>query len=100
MFDEMTSQSNGFVLSGWEPERINEIRRLLELYSDVDEKGVWKNLEVFLKEVIPVARKYDVKIGYSSRRPAVVGIRAAEADNIERKLGEVLSILLTAPITG
>ena len=38
MFDEMTSQSNGFVLSGWEPERIMEIQRLLELYSDVDEE--------------------------------------------------------------
>jgi len=49
MFDEMTSQSNGFVLSGWEPERIMEIQRLLELYSDVDEEKVWKNLEIFLK---------------------------------------------------
>ena len=62
MFDEMTSQSSGFVMSGWEPERINEIKRLLELYSDVDEEKVWKNLEVFLKEVIPVAERYDVKM--------------------------------------
>lgn len=62
IFDLMSGQSGGFVLSGWEPERVNEIKKLLELYSDVDEEKLWKNLEAFLKEVIPVAEKYDVKM--------------------------------------
>ena len=88
IFDEMTSQSNGFVLSGWEPERINEIRRLLELYSDVDEERVWKNLEVFLKEVIPVAEKYDVKMAIHPDDPpwSVFGLPRliTSKENLER----------------
>jgi len=88
MFDEMTSQSNGFVLSGWEPERIMEIQRLLELYSDVDEEKVWKNLEIFLKEVIPVAEKYDIKMAIHPDDPpwSVFGLPRliTSKENLER----------------
>ena len=37
MFDSISSDSNGFVLPGWEPERMAKIKELFEMYKDVDE---------------------------------------------------------------
>ena len=36
MFEQLDEGSNGFVLPGWEPERMAHIRELFELYRDVD----------------------------------------------------------------
>jgi len=47
MFEQVNDNSNGYVLPGWEPERIGEIKRLLDLYKDMDEEKLWKNLETF-----------------------------------------------------
>ena len=35
---------------------------MFDNYSKIDEEGLWNNLEYFLKEIIPVAKKYDVKM--------------------------------------
>jgi len=37
IFDRMEASSGGFVLPGWEPERMARIRELFEQYKDVDE---------------------------------------------------------------
>ena len=39
MFEKLDGNSNGFVLPGWEPERMAKIKELFELYRDVDEKS-------------------------------------------------------------
>ena len=62
MFDDMEQASNGFVLPGWERERIGEIKRLFELYKSVDEEQLWKNLKHFLEEIIPVAEENDIRM--------------------------------------
>ena len=47
MFSRMDSNSNGFLLPGWEPERMAKIRSLFELYKDVDADRLLENLKVF-----------------------------------------------------
>ncbi|WP_198643610.1 mannonate dehydratase, partial [Megasphaera stantonii] len=54
MVKEVLENSNGYVLPGWEPERLKELTRLFEAYEGMDEDGLRKNLEYFLKAVIPV----------------------------------------------
>ena len=49
-----SSQSHGFSLPGWEPERLAELEKTLELYQDMNEEKLLKNFKYFLDGVIPV----------------------------------------------
>ncbi|WP_257352123.1 mannonate dehydratase [Pseudalkalibacillus decolorationis] len=54
--------SSDLTLPGWEPEKMEHISELFEAYKKVDEEQLWANLEVFLKEILPVAEECDVKM--------------------------------------
>jgi mannonate dehydratase len=58
----IAADSGGFDLPGWEPGRLGELGKLFEAYASVDEAALWKNLEYFLKAVIPVAEEAGVKM--------------------------------------
>lgn len=51
-------------LPGWDssytPEQVKE---LIEEYKKLGEEGLWKNLEYFIKEIIPVAIECDIDMG-------------------------------------
>lgn len=50
-------------LPGWDASYTKEgLGKLLEEYKTVDEAALWKNLEYFLKGIIPVCEEYDVKM--------------------------------------
>ncbi|KRK63948.1 mannonate dehydratase [Companilactobacillus tucceti DSM 20183] len=54
--------SNGFILPGWEPERLAEVKKLFKAYENVDENKLAENMEYFLKAIMPTCEKYDVKM--------------------------------------
>lgn len=62
MAASIEQNSNGFTLPGWEPERLQELKRLFDMYREVDEAKLWRNLEYFLKAVIPAAAESGVKM--------------------------------------
>jgi mannonate dehydratase len=62
MFDVMQKKAGGCLLPGWEPERMAKIKELFELYSGIDEEALFKNLEYFLKAIMPACEKYGVKM--------------------------------------
>jgi len=62
MFDSISGDSNGFVLPGWEPERMARIKELFELYKDVDDEKLFANLKYFLEAIMPVCDKYDINM--------------------------------------
>lgn len=62
MFSQLDSGSNGFILPGWEPERMARIRDLFAMYRDVDEEKLFDNLVYFLNAVMPVCDQYDVNM--------------------------------------
>ena len=50
-------------LPGWDASYTkDEIKALFRKYAEVGEEGLWKNLEYFLKKVIPVAEECDVRM--------------------------------------
>ncbi|MBN1600704.1 MAG: mannonate dehydratase [Chitinispirillaceae bacterium] len=59
---EIENGSGGFILPGWEKERLATIRDLFDLYKDVDEEKLFANLQYFLKAIIPVAQECGIKM--------------------------------------
>ncbi len=90
MFLTIEKNSNGFHLPGWEPERIGEIKKLFELYQSVDEAQLFKNLENFLRQVIPVAEEHHMKLAIHPDDPpwGIFGLPriVTSKENIERLL--------------
>ena len=60
MFGALDKESNGFVLPGWEPERMAHVKELFELYKGIDNEKLFENLVYFLKAIMPVCDKYDI----------------------------------------
>ncbi|MDN7144809.1 mannonate dehydratase [Liquorilactobacillus mali] len=54
--------SNGYVLPGWEPERLSEVKNLFEAYAGVDEAKLRENLKYFLDAIIPVCEEVDIRM--------------------------------------
>ncbi len=70
MFDSISGDSNGFVMPGWEPERMGRIKELFALYKDVDEEKLFSNLKYFLEAIMPVCNKYDIRMAIHPDDPA------------------------------
>lgn len=56
------SEASDLTLPGWEPEKLANISELFEAYKEVDETQLWANLEIFLKEILPVAEACGIKM--------------------------------------
>jgi len=70
MFDVINSKADGFILPGWEPERMARIKELFEMYSGVDEDALFTNLEYFLNAIMPVCEKYGINMAIHPDDPA------------------------------
>lgn len=70
IFESMDKMSNGFVMPGWEPERLSKIKELFEAYSDVDAEKLFNNLVYFLKAIMPTCEKYGIKMAIHPDDPA------------------------------
>ena len=69
-FDQTNDSSNGFVMPGWEPERLSKVKELFEAYKDVDEETLFNNLVYFLKAIQPVCEKWGIKMAIHPDDPA------------------------------
>jgi mannonate dehydratase len=62
MVRRMYEQANGYSLVGWEPERLGDINRLFEAYSDVDDEKLADNLRFFIQAIMPACDHYGVRM--------------------------------------
>jgi len=62
LVEEMEKGSNGFELPGWEKERLAELKKVFEMYEDVDEEKLFENLKYFLEGIIPTAEECGIKM--------------------------------------
>lgn len=60
--DEIQKDNGEFEMAGWEPERMTEIKKLLEKYKSVSHEDLLNNLKYFLERVIPVCEECDIKM--------------------------------------
>ena len=70
MFDSISSDMNGTVMPGWEPERMARIKELFAMYKDVDNEKLFANLKYFLERIMPVCDKYDINMAIHPDDPA------------------------------
>lgn len=70
MFASIAGDANGAILPGWEPERMEHIKELFDMYKDIDGEKLFENLKYFLKRIMPVCRKYDIKMAIHPDDPA------------------------------
>ena len=66
----MMHQSNGFSLPGWEPERLSELERTLEIYKSISPDDLRANLKYFFDAVIPVCEETGVRLACHPDDPA------------------------------
>lgn len=70
MFEQIDSSSNGFVLPGWEPERLSRLKELFEMYKGIDDDKLFENLKYFLTAIMPTCEKYNIKMAIHPDDPA------------------------------
>lgn len=99
MLSSMEEKSNGFVLPGWEPERMARIRELFDMYKDVDEEKLFENLKYFLEKIMPTCEKYGIKMAIHPDDPAwpVFGLPRIVTD--KERIHRILS-LVDSPYNG
>lgn len=79
-----------FTMPGWEPERLRNLSPLIEAYQNVTEEDLFRNLEYFLKAIVPVAAEHDIKMAIHPDDPpwSVFGLPRimVSQENIRRML--------------
>ncbi len=70
MFASIESDMNGTVMPGWEPERMEKVKELFEMYKDLNDEKLFENLKYFLERIMPVCNKYDINMAIHPDDPA------------------------------
>jgi len=70
MFKSIDKESNGFILPGWEPERMARVKELFDMYKQVTPEKLFENLVYFLKAIMPVCDKYNIDMAIHPDDPA------------------------------
>lgn len=70
MFESISKDANGAILPGWEPERMEKVKELFEMYKDIDDEMLFANLKYFLEKIMPVCDKYDINMAIHPDDPA------------------------------
>ena len=70
MKESVEAMSNGFIMPGWEPDRLDKLKELFDMYKDIDEEKLFNNLVYFLEAIGPTCEKYDIKMGIHPDDPA------------------------------
>lgn len=70
MFASIAGDMNGTVMPGWEPERMEHVKELFEMYKNVTEEDLFNNLKYFLEKIMPVCNEYDIKMAIHPDDPA------------------------------
>jgi mannonate dehydratase len=93
IFGRLKESANGFMLPGWEPERMATIKQLFAVYESVDAEALFANLVYFLKAIMPVCDRYGIEMAIHPDDPAwpVFGLPriVTDKDSLLRIVGAV-----------
>jgi mannonate dehydratase len=70
MADLMNRESSGFLLAGWELQRMARLKELFAMYHGMNEDKIFENLKYFIESVMPVCTKYDINMAIHPDDPA------------------------------
>jgi mannonate dehydratase len=57
-------------MPGWEPERMERVKELFEMYKEIDDEKLFANLVYFLERIMPVCDEYDINMAIHPDDPA------------------------------
>ena len=93
MHDSMKSMTKGFIMPGWEPERLAKLELLFDKYKDIDSEKLFENLIYFLESIEEVCVKHNIRMAIHPDDPAwpIFGLPRIIIDkkNIEKLLKRV-----------
>ena len=61
---------NGISLPGWEPERLADLERVMNIYKDIDQAKLRENFKYFLDGIIPTCEEVGIKMACHPDDPA------------------------------
>lgn len=64
------SQNVDVTMPGWEPERLARLKETFKQYEGFTAEDLWRNLQYFLEQIIPVCERYGIKMGIHPDDPA------------------------------
>jgi len=70
LVEATAKQSKGFSLPGWEPERLRELERVMEIYKGIDEEKLLEYYKYFLERIIPVCEEVGIRMAVHPDDPA------------------------------
>lgn len=70
LIKKVESNNNGFVMPGWEPERLAKIKELFSAYAGKTSSDLADNLKYFLQQIIPVCEEVGIKMAIHPDDPA------------------------------
>ena len=62
MAEYILTNTKGYTMPGWEPERLAHLKELFEVYSHVSKEQLWENLFYFLRALMPVCNECGIKM--------------------------------------
>ncbi|MBR2965373.1 MAG: mannonate dehydratase [Clostridia bacterium] len=81
-------------LPGWDSSYTQEeVRELISAYGELGEEGLWKNLEVFLKKIIPVAEESGIRMAIHPDDPPYSIFGIPRIVTCEANLDRLLAIV-------
>lgn len=99
LVQETEKNSNGFSLPGWEPARMKELEKVLELYKDINEDKLRENLRYFLECIIPACEKAGIRMGMHPDDPAWPVFGIPRIANSKKDYDKVIA-LVDSPANG
>lgn len=87
------NNAGGFSLPGWEPERLKELERVLEIYKDIDEDKLFENYKYFLEGIIPTCEKYGVRMAVHPDDPAWPVFNIPRITHTKEQIDKILSLV-------
>lgn len=99
LVDSTIKNSRGFTLTGWEPARLSELERVLEIYKDIDEEKLRQNYKYFLEGIIPTCEKVGIKMGVHPDDPAWPVFGIPRLSHTKEHFDKIIS-LVDSPANG
>lgn len=93
LVEETLESSKNFSLPGWEPDRLSELEKTLELYENVDENKLLDNYKYFLEQIIPVCEEVGVKMAVHPDDPAWPVFGIPRIAHTKEQLNEIVNLV-------
>lgn len=93
MFAAIKQDMNGAVMPGWEPERMEKVKELFDLYKNIDENQLFDNLKYFLEAIMPVCNKYDINMAIHPDDPSWSVFGLPRIISTQQKLKRMLDMV-------